>query len=168
MTHPLVLQLKFAREKFWETLVDISAEHAIQRFGRMNSISWMIGHLAQFEQWSWLELPGQPNATTIFEQYDFYAPNVNPPYDEMVAGWHQVIDAVNPVLEAMTDEDMHIHHMFRGKPIHENVGTRIQRHVGHYWYHNGEANAIRQLIDDRKLPQMIGRIPNWAAYDLNA
>ena len=168
MTHSLVVQLKFAREKFWETLVDISAEHAMQRFGRMNSISWMVGHLAWFEQWSWLELPGHTKATDLLDSYDFYTPDVNPPFEDMKAAWHAVMAGVNPVLEAMTEEDLHVHHMFRGKPTRENVGTRIQRHIDHYWYHNGEANAIRQLIDDRDLPQMIGRIPNWAAYDLNA
>ena len=168
MTHPLVIQLQFAREKWLETLGDLTEEEGERRFGRMNSISWMLAHLAQFEQWSWLELAGHAKVTDIFDQYEINKPNVVPPFDEMLAAWKQVVAAVDPILEAMTEEDLHIHHVFRGKPLRENVGTRIQRHTGHYWYHNGEANAIRQLIDDRALPQMIGRIPNWAAYDLNA
>ena len=39
--------------------------------------------------------------------------------------------AVGSILEAVTAADLHVHHIFRDKLMRENVGTRIQRHVGH-------------------------------------
>lgn len=168
MTHPLVIQLQFAREKWLEGLVDLTPEEGNRRFGRMNSISWMLAHLGHFEQWSWLELAGHDKVTTVFDEIDVYKPDVNPPYELMLAAWQQVVDASNPLLEAMTADDMLVHHQWKGKRLNENVGTRIQRHTAHYWYHNGEASAIRQLIDDRPLPQMVGRIPDRAAFERNA
>ncbi|MEM7110940.1 MAG: DinB family protein [Chloroflexota bacterium] len=160
MTHPLVLQYQFAREKWFELLADMPAEHAARRFGRMNSISWTVAHLGHVEQRAFIEMLGQPRVTEIYQQYDIYKPNVVPPYDEVMAAWKLVMVTTDPLLEALTEEDMHRSLLAGG----ENIGTWLQRLTGHLWYHNGEASAVRQLIDDRDLPQMVGSIPVWAAF----
>ena len=83
---------------------------------------------------------------------------------KMVEAWKTVAAAVDPILEALTEEDMHVHQIIGGKPQAQNVGTWLIRLTTHMWYHNGEACAVRQLIDDRDLPQMVGSIPDWATY----
>ena len=54
--HPLVSQLKFARSQWLLGLEGLSAEEATRRFAPINSISWMIGHLAGFEQRIWVDI----------------------------------------------------------------------------------------------------------------
>src|SRR6478752_3621824 len=58
MVHPLVEQVRFARSEFVRALDGVTDEEARQRFGSMNCISWMIGHLADQEQRYWLQLAG--------------------------------------------------------------------------------------------------------------
>ena len=50
MAHPRVDQLRFARSEFQRGLAGVSAEDAIRRLEPMNSISWMVGHLAWHER----------------------------------------------------------------------------------------------------------------------
>lgn len=164
MTHPLVLQYQFAREKWFELLADMPAEQATRRFGRMNSISWTVAHLGHVEQRGFIEFLGHDKVTDIYERYDIYKPNVVPPYEEMVAAWKEITAVSDPLLEALTEEDMHRCPTVNGRQLKENIGTWLQRFTGHIWYHNGEASAIRQLVDDRDLPQMVGSIPEWAAF----
>ena len=53
MTHPLVVQLRFARSEFVRCLEGLTDEDARTRLGPMNSISWIIGHLANQEHFYW-------------------------------------------------------------------------------------------------------------------
>ena len=46
MTQPLVVQLRFARSEFVRCLEGLTDEDGRKRLGPMNSISWMMGHLA--------------------------------------------------------------------------------------------------------------------------
>jgi len=55
MTQPLVTQLKFTRSEWVRGLKPVTAEEATRRFGAINPISWMIGHLAWQEQLYWVE-----------------------------------------------------------------------------------------------------------------
>jgi hypothetical protein len=40
----------------------------------------------------------------------------------------------------------------------------LQRVIYHYWYHNGENQAIRQNLGHTNLPQFIGDIHSEAPY----
>src|SRR2546426_10563328 len=55
MIHPLVTQLRFTRSEWLRGLKAVTAEEAARRFGPINPIAWMIGHLAWQEQLYWLE-----------------------------------------------------------------------------------------------------------------
>ncbi|MCB0126692.1 MAG: DinB family protein, partial [Caldilineaceae bacterium] len=55
MTEPLVTQLRFTRSELARCLQGVSAEDAQRRLKPMNSISWLVGHLASQEQFLWLE-----------------------------------------------------------------------------------------------------------------
>ena len=46
MRHPLVTQLRFTRREWVRGLQPVTVEEAARRFGPINSIAWMIGHLA--------------------------------------------------------------------------------------------------------------------------
>jgi hypothetical protein len=45
-----------------------------------------------------------------------------------------------------------------------NVGTFLHRTTYHYWYHLGEAMAIRQSLGHTNLPDFVGDIDGLAAY----
>ena len=55
MPHPLVTQLRFTRSEWVRGLKSVTPDEAGRRFGTINPISWMIGHLAWQEQLYFLE-----------------------------------------------------------------------------------------------------------------
>jgi hypothetical protein len=52
--HPLVTQLRFARSEFVRGLEGVSEADGIRRLQPMNSIGWMVGHLANQEHRYWV------------------------------------------------------------------------------------------------------------------
>ncbi len=56
MTHQLVFQYQFTRQQFLAGVDGVSAEDGVKRLMPMNSISWIVGHLAQFDQVIWCEM----------------------------------------------------------------------------------------------------------------
>ena len=38
----------------------------------------------------------------------------------------------------------------------EDIGTTLLRNIYHYWFHTGEAHAIRQQLGHRDLPEFVG------------
>ena len=55
MPHPLVTQLRFTCSEWLRGLKAVTVDEAARRFGPINPIAWMIGHLAWQEQLYWLE-----------------------------------------------------------------------------------------------------------------
>ena len=64
--HPLVDQRRFTRSEFTRSLDGVTEEEGFQRFGVINSIGWIVGHMANQEQRYWrgrpTPLPGEPVA----------------------------------------------------------------------------------------------------------
>jgi len=100
MTHPLVAQLRFARSEFQRCLDGVSAEDGARRLEPMNSISWIVGHLANQEHFYWC----------ILAQEKYVAPGLNdlvgtgkpattPPLDEMWDVWRLVTETADPFLD---------------------------------------------------------------------
>ena len=50
MAHPRVEQFRFARAEWVRGLRGLSEEDGLRRLEPMNSISWMVGHLAWHER----------------------------------------------------------------------------------------------------------------------
>jgi hypothetical protein len=46
MPYPLVDQLRFTRSEWLRGLNGVTEEDGTRHFGQMNSIGWIIGHLA--------------------------------------------------------------------------------------------------------------------------
>jgi hypothetical protein len=155
--HPLVTQLRLARSELQRCLDGISAEDAIWRFEPMNCISWIIGHLAGQEHYLWVEAAqGQNLAPGLYQLVGYGQPPSTPPLDEMWAVWRAITGAADQFLETLTEEQLTTYLVRDGQPMREDVGTSLLRNMYHYWFHLGEAHAIRQMLGHGKLPQFVG------------
>lgn len=159
----LVEQLRFARSEFVRGLVGVTDDEARQRFLPMNCISWMVGHLANQENAYWV-LMGQGNAiqTGLNALVGYGKPASTPPLDEMWAAWHEVTAAADTYLDALTPELLTGQLVWRGKPREETIGTMLLRNIYHYWFHTGEAAAVRQLLGHQGLPDFVGDMSQFA------
>ncbi|MFL7839537.1 MAG: DinB family protein [Candidatus Promineifilaceae bacterium] len=157
MTHPLVVQLRFARSEFVRCLEGLSPEDAQVRLEPMNCISWMIGHLANQEHFYWC----------VMAQDKFIAPGLNdlvgtgkpattPPLDEMWVVWKMVTETADPFLDSLQDNQLTEFLQFQGRTARESTGTMLLRNIYHYWFHTGEAHAVRQQLGHGELPQFVG------------
>ncbi|MBL8093497.1 MAG: DinB family protein [Anaerolineales bacterium] len=168
MTHPLVLQLRFARSEFQRGLVGVTDEEARRRFLPMNSIGWNIGHLAWQEQRYWLSrAQNRVLRPDIQEAFAYGAPASTPTLVDVQAAWHELTAAADPWLEAQTTETLQggvTVTRSGGQPFVITFGSLLLRTIYHYWYHNGENQAIRQLVGHSGLPDFVGNIDDEAPY----
>ena len=159
MIHPLVSQLRFARSEFQRCLEGLSDEDARQRLGPMNSISWMIGHLANQEHFYWVFLAqGQNVADGLYKLVGTGRPATTPPLADMWEVWQRVTTTGDPYLDTLTTDQLSTHFEFRGQSQSESIGTMLLRNIYHYWFHTGEAHAVRQQLGHGDLPQFVGNM----------
>ena len=157
MTHPLVTQLWFARSEFVRCLEGISGEEARRRLGPMNCISWMVGHLASQEHYLWLELAQEIEiAPQLHELVGYGRPATTPPMDEMWALWRKITEAADNYLVTVTADTLNTPLRWQDEHTYEDVGTSLLRNIYHYWFHLGEAHAVRQMLGHADLPQFVG------------
>jgi hypothetical protein len=161
MAHPLIEQLRFTRSEWLRGLEDVSEAEAAQRFGPINTISWMVGHLAAHEQRTWLQRAQGITVSAAVEPCSPGQPPCSPPLAEMWAAWHAITRAADPYLDSLTAETLQTHLSVSGQPLPENIGTLLRRVTYHYWYHLGESQAVRQMLGHTGLPQYVGRIPPY-------
>ncbi len=161
MPHPLVDQLRFTRSEFVRGLREVVDSDARQRLGPMNSVGWMVGHMAWQEQRYWLwRAQGQILIPQINELLAYGAPASTPPLDEMWAAWRTITEAADRWLDGVTGERLLA-------PLAEGLssaGTYMLRTTYHYWYHLGEAMAVRQVLGNGQLPDFVGEIDELAPY----
>ncbi len=158
MPHPLVSQLRFTRSEWVRGLEAVTAEEGGRRFGAINPIAWMIGHLAWQEQLYWLTRAQGRTPVPGLARVAFGAPATTPPLAEAWAAWRTVTSAADPFLDTLTTERLLTHYEVDGRPHPESIGTQMQRMIYHYWYHLGESQAVRQLLGHRDLPAFVGDI----------
>jgi hypothetical protein len=158
-SHPLVTQLRFARSEFLRCLEGVSAEEAIRRLGPMNCISWIVGHLANQEHRYWVVWPSKRElAPGLNELVGYGRPASTPPLGEMWTVWRTVTKSADQFLDTLTPSKLQEHLEYEGQRLEESLGTLLQRNLYHYWFHIGEAHAIRQMLGHRDLPQFVGDI----------
>ena len=161
MIHPLVTQLRFARSEFQRCLEGLTDEDARQRLGPMNSISWMIGHLANQEHFYWVFLAqGQNVADGLYKLVGTGRPATIPPLADMWEVWERVTKTADPYLDTLTTAQLTTHFETQGEPVRESIGTMLLRNIYHYWFHTGEAHAVRQQLGHSDLPQFVGNMAN--------
>jgi uncharacterized damage-inducible protein DinB len=159
MTIPYISQLRFARSEFVRCLEGLTDEDARQRLLPMNCISWMIGHLTAQEQFYWVYLPqGKLLHPELNELVGFGRPASTPPLADMWQAWHDVTAAADEFLDTLTPE-MLATHLTQGETrAREPIGTMLLRNIYHYWFHTGEAHAVRQQLGHPDLPQFVGNM----------
>jgi hypothetical protein len=159
MIHPLVTQLHFARREFVRCLEGVPAEDASRRLRPMNSLSWIVGHLASQEHYLWVEMAqGQDIASDLYAQVGYGRPGSTPPWEDMWEAWRAVTREADRYLSTLTGEMLQVHLLRDGTPIRENVGISLLRNIFHYWYHLGEAHAVRAMLGHRDLPEFVGEM----------
>lgn len=165
MSHPLFTQLQFTRAEFQRGLAALTESDAHTHCGQMNCVSWIVGHLAWQEQLYWLtRVQGQTPLPELNTLCANGAPQSTPPLAEMWQAWNTVVKAADPYLESLTPETLITHMLVDGKPARESVGTMLLRMIYHYWYHLGEAQAIRQNLGHTDLASFVGAIGRDAPY----
>ena len=165
MAHPLVEQLRFARSEFQRSLAGVTDEEARRRFLPMNSISWMIGHMAWQEQRYFVTLgQGKVVVSRVNDLTANGGPPSTPRLADMWSDWEEITRMADVFLDGLTGDKLTEHFMMNGRQVPESIGTRILRTTYHYWFHNGEAQAVRQLLGHIDLPQFVGDIGDEAPY----
>jgi uncharacterized damage-inducible protein DinB len=162
--HLLVSQLRFARSEFVRCLEGVSEADGVRRLLPMNCISWMVGHLANQEHRYWVIFAqGRNVVPELYELVGYGKPASTPPLKDMWAAWHKVTAAADAYLDTLTPELLQTYLLKDGQPVDESVGTLLMRNLYHYWYHTGEASAIRQMLGHANVPEFVGEL-NRAPY----
>lgn len=157
MTHLLVDQLRFTRDEFVRCLEGVSENDAQRRLLPMNCISWIIGHLAHQENVYWvLKAQGRELYPDLHRLVGSEDPVSTPPLGEMWTMWYGITATADEYLEIVTPKVLQSHLVWRGEHVQESVGTMLFRNIHHYWFHLGEAHAIRQMLGHQGLPQFVG------------
>jgi hypothetical protein len=164
--NPIVEQLRFTREEWLRALAGVKPKDATVHHGQMNSIGWIVGHLAWQEQRYLLLRPqGIMLREDIQKEFTTGGPMSTPPLSRTLAAWRQITRAADPFLERLTT-----HALLRDLPLAEGKrsgqtqGDAIRRMTYHYWFHIGEIMAIRQVLGRKRLPQYVGAIEQKAPY----
>lgn len=153
----LVRQLRFTRSEFMRCLEGLGEDDALKRLPPMNCISWMVGHLANQEQYFWLWVAqGKGLYPELYRLVGYGQPATQPPYGEMRKVWQEITAAADEYLDTLTPERLDTFFHEEGRPLRENIGTLLQRNIFHYWFHTGEAFAVRQLLGHAPLPEFVG------------
>lgn len=155
MIPPIVTQLRFARSEFARCLEGVSGEDGRKRLLPMNCISWMVGHLANQEDAYWNYLAQGKRVHP--ELWELVGAATTPPLADMWTAWREVIRAADVYLDSLTAETLLTHFVYQGEPMQEDVGTLLLRNIYHYWFHTGEAHAVRQMLGHPDLPQFVGK-----------
>jgi uncharacterized damage-inducible protein DinB len=162
--HPRVDQLRFARSEWVRGLAALTEEDAVRRLDPMNSISWMVGHLAWHERLVWME---RGQGLSVEPQLDAVAngaPASTPELAAMTAAWQRVTFAADPYLDTLTSTDLLVPLPHDQRPTPSAAGSQLQRITYHYWSHIGEASAVRQILGHVDLAQFVGPIEKLAPY----
>jgi len=154
--HALVTQLRFTRGEFLRGLDGLTPDDAVRRFGAINPIAWMVGHLAWHEQILWLERAQGKTVAPAVKECRFGGPPSTPALGDMLAAWRDVTAAAEPYLDALTSEMLLGHWEKDGRRHPESIGTSLRRVTYHYWFHLGESQAVRQLLGHTRLPTFVG------------
>lgn len=165
MAHPLVLQLHFCRSEFKRAMEGVTEEEAQRRIEPINSLGWMVAHLAWQEQLYWLtRAQGQILLPELNELAAYGGPPSTPPLGKMWEAWQKVIDAAQPWLDTLTTDDLSVHPVVNGQPHWASYGSMMRRVAYHYFYHIGESQAVRQLMGHQNVGNFVGAIDQEAPY----
>ena len=165
MPHPVVELLRFTRSEWQRGLRGVTEQDGARHFGQMNSIGWIVGHLAWQEQRTlFMRRKDELPFPELNEKFAFGAPMSTPSLTAMRKVWGSVTKASDPFLDSVTTKDLTRDLPLNGKRSGQNLGSALRRMTFHYWFHIGEIQAIRQMLGHKGLPQYVGNLEAVAAY----
>jgi hypothetical protein len=165
VAHPLVDQLRFTRREWLRALDGVPEGDGEKRVQPMNSIGWIVSHLAWHEQLSFLtRLQGftpvpEANAHGVSGE-----PASTPPLSQALATWRAVVEAADPALDDLDTRALEAWLPRTRQPQTRTVGSTVQRVTYHYWFHIGEIISIRQVLGHAGVPEFVGDIDGEAPY----
>lgn len=169
MTHPLVDQLRFTRSEWLRALDGVPEADGLVRLAPMNSIGWIVFHLAWHEQASFLtRLRGVTPVPEANEHGVSGQPASTPSLADALRTWRAVTAAADPELEGLDTAALEAWLPYTRQPRTRLVGSSVQRVIYHYWAHIGEITAIRQLMGHADVPEFVGDIDGLAPYRAEA
>lgn len=165
MADPMVALLRFTRDEWLRGLEGVTEDEGFRRFDNLNSIGWMVGHLAAHEQRLWLQFPTGQILVPAVQPCAAGQPASTPSLAAMLDGWRAITAAAEPYLDSLDPATLASRWQLDGQPFRESVGTSLQRITFHYWFHLGEMQAVRQLLGHTGLPNFVGNLAP-VAYEL--
>jgi hypothetical protein len=103
VAHPLVEQLRFARAEWRRGLRGVPEADGFRRFEPMNSIGWIVGHMAWHEQRYWLtRFAGETPRPIVNEVAANGGPATTPSLRQMLEAWKTITAAADPHLTPST------------------------------------------------------------------
>jgi hypothetical protein len=128
----------------------------------MNSIGWIVGHMAWHEQRYWLtRFVDETPRPIVNEVAPNGGPATTPSLKEMLDAWRTITAAADPHLDLLDEASMG--NSLPGQPP-RLFGNALLRVTYHYWFHTGEILAIRQLLGHPRRPEFVGDIDGRAPY----
>ena len=164
MRHPRVEQLRFARSEWQRGLVGLSEADGLRQLNPMNSISWMLAHLAWHERLCWMHRAQGLRVEPSLDVVASGKPASTPGLGETQATWTRLVTAADVYLDALTTADLERPLPYDVRADPPNAGTQLQYITYHYWSHIGEASAVRQMLGHPNLPEYVGAMPSEARY----
>jgi hypothetical protein len=164
MAHPRVEQLRFARSEWQRGLAGLDEVDAGIRFVPMNSISWMVGHMAWHERQCWMRRARGLKVERILDAFATGRPASVPSFAAMQDAWLRIVNDADPFLDALTTADLArpLAHDSRLNP--PSAGSQLQYVTYHYWAHIGEVSAVRQMLGHADLAEYVGDFTPEAKY----
>jgi hypothetical protein len=167
MVHPLVDQLRFTREEWLRALRGVPEEDGLRRLEPINSIGWIVGHLAWQEQRYFVaRAQGRLPLPILDEVAASGGPPSTPSLKEMLADWKLITAEADLWLDSLTTAGML--ELLPPPGNSRTSGDAIRRTTYHYWFHIGEILAIRQLLGHPHRPEYVGNIEKRAPYRAEA
>jgi uncharacterized damage-inducible protein DinB len=165
MAHPLVDQLRFTRSEWLRALDGVPETDGIIRLQPMNSISWIVFHLAWHEQREFVtRIQGSTPVPEANQHGVNGQPASTPPLADALRTWHAVTAAADPALDALDTKGLQAWLPNTKQPKVRLVGSTVHRVIYHYWFHTGEITAIRQILGHADVPEFVGNIDAQAPY----
>jgi hypothetical protein len=163
MPHPLVDQLRFTRSEWLRALDGVPDADGLRRLEPMNSIGWMVFHLAWHEQLNFVtRLQGRTPVPEANELARTGGPASTPPLGEAIAAWRTITAAADPALDGLDTEALEA--AMPNAPTPRTIGSTVQRVIYHYWSHIGEIIAMRQVLGHADVPEFVGDLDGLAPY----
>jgi hypothetical protein len=86
-------------------------------------------------------------------------PASKPTLEEMWATWYKITGEADTYLNSLNLETLQTYLIYKGKTRLENIGTMLFHNIYHHWYYTGEAYAIREILEYKNLPELVGEMP---------